>query len=280
MALEQFIPSIWSARLLVNLRKSLVYTQPGVVNRDYEGEIQGFGSSVKIHAIGAVTVKSYTKNTDIDPPEALDDSELILNIDQQKYFNFAIDDVDRAQMRPKVMDEAMAEAAYALRDTVDQFMAGKYTEIANTRGSDASPISIDATTCYTELVELKVLLDNDKVPQEGRFVIVPPWYHGKLLNNTNFVHATAAGDEVLRNGQVGRAAGFDILVSHNVPNTAGTKYKVIAGHRMGWSFAEQISEVQAYRPERRFADAVKGLLVYGAKVVRPSALAVLTCNPA
>lgn len=281
MALNNFIPSVWAARLLDNLRKNLVYAQDGVVNRDYEGEIRDAGDSVRINAIGPVTVATYTKNTDINPPEVLQDAQTVLVIDQAKYFNFAVDDVDRVQQRPQLMDAAMAEAAYALRDDLDQYVAGLYTQIAvsNMLGSDTSPITPTATTAYELLVDLGVMLDDAKVPRANRFVVVPPWYHGLLLKDDRFVRAgTPTTDQVIRNGEVGQAAGFRVLISHNVPNTLGTKYKIIAGHPMAWSVAEQINKVEAYRPERRFADAVKGLHLYGAKVLRPTALALLTAN--
>lgn len=283
MALNNFIPTIWSARLLVNLQKALVYGQTGVVNRDYEGEIQGVGSSVKINAIGAVTVGTYIKNTDIDPAETLSDATQTLTIDQQRYFNFQIDDIDRAQQKPKVMDAAMREAAYALANAADQYIASLYTGIdsGNRIGWTGTP-KTDLDTAgkpYEYLVDLGVLLDEDNVPQAGRFVIVPPWFHGLLLQDAKFVATGGSNAEAtLRNGIVGEAAGFTILKSNNVPNTTGTEYRIIAGHPMAWSFAEQINSVEAYRPEARFADAMKGLHVYGAKIVRPTCLAVLTAN--
>ena len=93
MALE-FIPTVWAARLLVALRKALVYGQAGVANRDYEGEIRKAGNTVKIASIGDVTVDNYTTNTDIADPEVLTDEEQTLLIDQAKYFNFYVDSVD------------------------------------------------------------------------------------------------------------------------------------------------------------------------------------------
>lgn len=283
MAISNFIPSVWAARLLVNLQKSLVYGQAGVINRDYEGEIRDMGDTVRINAIGPVTVSTYSRNTDINPPEVLQDAQTVLVIDQAKYFNFAVDDVDRVQSRVQLMDAAMTEAAYALRDDLDQYIAGLYTQVAsaNMVGDDTTPKVPTAATAYEYLVDLGVVLDDAKVPREGRWVIIPPWYHGLLLKDDRFVKAgTAATDQTLRNGEVGQAAGFRVLVSHNVPNTSGTKYKILAGHQMAWSMAEQINKVEAYRPERRFADAVKGLHLYGAKVIRPTALALLTANKA
>ena len=100
MTIETFNPVIWSAQLLVNLRKNLVYADPEVINRDYEGEIAGMGSQVRIHSIGAVTISTYSKNTDMAAPQALQDSETLLVIDQAKMFNFQVDSIDKAQQNP------------------------------------------------------------------------------------------------------------------------------------------------------------------------------------
>jgi len=129
------------------------------------------------------------------------------------------------------------------------------------------------------LVDLGVLLDEKYIPAEGRWAIVPPWYHGLLLKDQRFVSfGTEQNLATLRNGRVGMAAGFTILKSPLVPNTSGAKYKILAGHSMAITLAEQIMNVEAYRPQLRFGDAVKGLMVYGAKVVRPMSLACLTAS--
>ena len=105
---------------------------------------------------------------------------------------------------------------------------------------------------------------------EGRFVVVPAWFHGLLLKDERFVQAGhARRATALRNGEVGEAAGFTILKSNNVPNTTGTKYKIIAGHADRDRLCRADLDLQTYKPEKRFGDAVKGLHVYGAKVVRP-----------
>jgi len=280
MALENFIPTIWSARLLENLQKSLVYGQGTVVNRDYEGEIRDVGDSVRINAIGSITVSDYSKDTDINAPEVLQDASLLLTIEKAKYFNFAVDDVDRVQQRPKVMDAAMREAAYALRDAADQYIASVMVAGAGVaHGTDASPTVLDtAAKAYEMLVDIGTKLDEQNVPKEGRWIIVPPWIYALFLKDSRFVSAgTAQTDRVLANGEVGRAAGFTILESNNVP-VSSSKYRVLAGVPQACSFAEQIMKVEAYRPEKRFADAVKGLHVYGAKVVRPQALCLAICS--
>jgi len=282
VSIDNFIPEIWASRLLSNLNKTLVFAQAGVVNRDYEGEITGVGDSVRINNIGRVTVRDYTKNTDIVTPDDLQDATQVLNIDQQKYFNFQIDDVDKVQQKPKVMNEAMLESAYALANVLDQYLAGLYTDAdtANALGSDGSPKTDLATagTAYEHLVDLGVVLDEANVPEDNRWAIVPPWYEGWLLKDQRFVSfGTAANRANLQNRQIGFAAGFNVMKSNNVTNNGGSPAvsRVMAGHPMAMSLAVQFTEMIAYRPEKRFGDAIKGLQVWGAKVVRSNALAVL-----
>lgn len=278
MTLDNFIPEIWSAKLLESLHKNLVYAQPAVSNSDYEGDISGLGDTVRITSIGAVTVRDYTKDSDIDAPEALDDAQATLLIDQGKYFNFAIDDVDKAQQKPKVMSAAMSDASYALADTADQYVAALYSEAGVEYGSQGSPkvpSAVAGSTMFDYLIDLGILLSEAGCPKPGRYVVLPSWAIGRLATDDKFASVAASGsDEALRNGFVGRAAGFDILESLNVPVDTAV-YKVLAGTSQGITYAEQIRKVEAYRPERRFSDAVKGLHLYGAKVVRPYCLGVL-----
>ncbi|HDR7980257.1 TPA: P22 coat protein - protein 5 domain protein [Bacillus cereus] len=284
MAINNFIPTIWSARLLQNLQKTLVFGQPGIINRDYEGEIKAAGDTVKINNIGKVTVGNYTKNGNMSDPETLTDATRNLVIDQSKFFNFQIDDVDKIQQNPKLMDEAMKEAAYALRNQADQFIASHYVEAAHVIGNDATPVVPTKNDAYEYLVDLSVKLDEADVPEQGRWVVLPPWYEGMMLKDDRFVKAgNLPSDQRLLNGVIGQAAGFLVLKSNNAPKTgtgATENSKIIAGHNIAWSYAEQATQVEGYRPEKRFADAVKGLHLYGAKVTRPEALAVLSAKRA
>lgn len=280
----QFIPTVWAARLLTALEKSLVYGQSNVCTRDYEGEIREAGNTVKIASIGDVTIGDYVKNTNISDPEILTDSEQSLLIDQSKYFNFYVDSVDRAQQNVNVLDEAMRRSAWALREEADTFLAGIMAAAVpaqNTIGSAAAPEVPSKDTAYEYLVDLGTRLDEADAPIEGRFVIVPAWFHGLLLKDDRFVRpATPAGESRLANGEVGEAAGFRILKSNNVPNVTGGEYKIIAGHAMATAYVEQILDLHTYKPEKRFGDAVKGLHVYGGKVVRPTALAMIVADKA
>ncbi|CAN5487341.1 hypothetical protein BH10ACI2_BH10ACI2_16280 [soil metagenome] len=283
MSLE-FIPTVWAARLLVALDDALVCGQANVCNRDYEGEIRQKGNTVNIGSLGNVEVGDYTKDTDIDDPAALTDDTTTLEINQAKYFNFCVDSVDRAQQNVNVLDEAMRRASWSLRDHADTFLAGlmeNAVQAGNKIGSTGTPKVPTKNDAYEYLVDLGVLLDESNTPADGRFVVVPAWFHGLLLKDDRFVRSgTAAGDRRLKNGEAGEAAGFTILKSNKVPNTTGTKYKIIAGHAVATAYVEQIVDVQTYKPEKRFGDAVKGLHVYGGKVVRDTALACLIANKA
>lgn len=281
MALE-FIPTIWAARLLKALDKALIYGQAGVVNRDYEGDIREAGNTVKIGSVGDVSIGTYVKNEDIADPEVLTDNAQTLLIDQAKYFNFGVDSIDRAQQNVNMLDEAMRRSAYGLRDAADQFLAGIMSanvDAGKVIGSTVTPKVPTKADAYEYLVDLGTLLDEANVPTEGRWCVVPSWFHGLMLKDDRFVSAgTAKTDQVLQNGMVGEAAGFSILKSNNVPNTAGAKYYIMAGHSMATTYAEQILDLVTYKPEKRFGDAVKGLHVYGGKVLRGTALAALIAS--
>lgn len=281
MAITNFIPEVWAAQLLSSLKKSLVYAQPGVANRNYEGEIAESGDTVRITSISRPTIATYTKGSTSIVPEQLTDAQRTLVVDQAKYFAFEVDDIDLRQARAggALMDEAAVEAAYGLRDVADQYVAGLYTGVD--AGNALGTVSItSAALAYTGLVDLKVKLDEANVPTEGRYAVIPPWYHGLLLENDKFVRVDASGtSEGLRNGIVGRAVGFDILVSNNAPSlNAGDDSIVQAGYPGAISYAEQIAKVEAYRPEDSFSDALKGLHLYGAKLVRPTGIATLQAS--
>lgn len=276
MAVTSFIPELWNARLLYALEKA--HVAANLVNRNYEGEIRQQGDTVHINSIGAVTVDDYTRNTDIDDPEVLTTTDQTLTIDQAKYFNFQIDDVDAAQTAGDLMDTAMQRAAYALNDAADAFLLRTIAAGADTNnkiGSSAA-IALTAENIYENIVALKTKLDKANVPTTGRYIVVPPEIHALLLLDDRFVKASDGGtaNDTLLNGEVGRVAGFTVYMSNNVKYTTD-HWEIPASVQASTTYAEQIVSTEAYRMEKRFADAVKGLHVYGAKVTDGKQIAVL-----
>ncbi|MFG2380568.1 P22 phage major capsid protein family protein [Streptomyces avermitilis] len=272
-----FKPEVWAAQALVSLRKALVYAGPQIVNHDYEGEIKKVGDTVHIKMLGDVTVKTYTSGQDITY-EDVPDAEATLKVDQADYFAFKVDDIDRAQAGDEMAARTDA-ASWKMAEKVDSYVAGLYTQVQSANVLPSTSIT-SGDAAYNALVDLKVRLDECNVQANGRYVVVPSWYHGQLLKSTNFINAEKAADggAALRNGQVGRAAGFDILMSNAVPIISGNDYAVMAGVRDAISFADQVTEIEPIRLQNTFASAVRGLHVYGAKVIRPDALAVLTAS--
>lgn len=273
MALDYFTPEIWSAQLLVNLHNDLVYGSPAVVNRDYTGEISRFGDTVRINAIGGVNVTDYVKDTDFGARQVLSSAQQVLVIDQAKMFNFEIDDIDEAQNNPSVMGAAMREAAFSLGNTADAFLSALINTAVDGTVNDLGSRSRATTEMFENLVDLARVLDENNAPPDGRWVVMSPLTLSELVKDARFTSfGTEPNRATIRNRAVGTVAGFNILVSNQTPGAGTTTHEILAGSTMATTYAEQINSVEAYRPENRFADAMKGLHLYGSKVVRPELL--------
>jgi len=286
MTINNFIPTVWAAQVLKNLNDEHVYAS--CCNRDFEGDIRDKGDSVKINSIGRVAVQAYTKNGSLTGPETLDDAQQVLLIDQAQAINFEIDDIDKKQQTPKLMAEAMREAAWSLADTADAYLAAVLVAGVATANVLTAVTSVGTgptdDDAYETLIDLDVRLTVNNVPRDinRRWVVVPPWFEGVLRKDVRFVSfGTQANRENLRGKPVGEAAGFIVRVSNNVPVT-GSAYTLVAGYTGATTFAEQIppSSFEAYRPEASFSDAVKALHLYGSKVTRPAALASVVATQA
>lgn len=275
MAVTSFIPTLWSARLMDALEKAHVASN--LVNRDYEGIITGQGDTVKINSLGAVNVKNYTKNTDMADPDDLTTTASTLTISQAKYFNFQVDDIDKVQSAGDLVDKAMGNASYALADESDKYLLGVMLAGVDA-GNKLTSTKLTASNIYEKIVELRTKMDKANVPTAQRSIVIPPEAYALLLQDSRFVAGGGAQAEAtVRNGLVGKVAGFDVYESNNLPMTT-TDVNIIACVPSATTYAEQIVETEAYRMEKRFADAVKGLHVYGATVTDGKRIAVLPAN--
>lgn len=272
MAITNFIPEIWSAALLRNLRDRLVYAQQGVVNRDYEGDIARAGDTVHITSFVDPSVRAYTRNGTITW-DLLTDAGQSLVIDQQNYFAFKVDDIDRRQALPGFVDETTTGASYNLAAEADELVAT--TIAAGVAAGNALGAVTVATpeAAYDLLVELRTKLKRSNTPDAGRYVVVSPEFYGLLLRDDRFIRLDASGTtDGLRNAQVGRAAGFDVIEANTVPESEGV-FTLLAGHSIATTYAQQILNTEALRLESTFGDGIRGLHVFGAKVIRPANLA-------
>lgn len=274
MAITNFIPTVWSENLYQELDKK--YIAVANCNRDFEGEIKEKGNTVRICGIGDVAVSEYTKNANMSAPLSLSDTARELKIDQAKYFNFQIDDIDRAQSSPKLMEVAMKNAASALANDADRYVFSLCSQAGST-------ISCDNTTVeniVNLIIDARTKLFTNNVADPGDIVIeVTPEIAGMILKAK--VNLSTDNTDVMEAGCIGAIGGCKIFVSNNVQiieGDTGHKHKCLARTKRAIAFAEQLSEIDAYRPELRFADAVKGLHLYGAKVVYPKEMVLLDLN--
>lgn len=263
MAILNFIPMLWSATIMDVLRKSHVFGK--VCRSNFEGDIKNVGDSIKISGIGEIDVGTYQTEaaggTGITV-QKLSDAGVIMQIDQANYFAFRLDDVDALQANAPLMNEATSKAAYRLRDTADSkinavMKAGN--NLTTTTDSD-----VDSATIIGDVAEMYLALDEVNVPDEEKWIILAPWMIVKL-QLAGIVHANDLKGNI--NGFVTNQLGFDIYKSNNLTVTAP-----LAGSYGAVAFVEQIVKTEAYRVEDRFSDAVKGLHVFGVKVIKPNEL--------
>lgn len=280
MAITNFIPEVWSASILEALRAKLVF--PSLCNRDYEGDIREAGDTVHITGYDDVTVKKYTRGTNITVDAVTDANKGTLTIDQSDYFAFKVNDLDKVQAKADLTGNFTNSAAYNMALNVEKYISGLMDKAAM---APAKTISVTTPSdAYLAVVEARKQLDKQNVPTEGRWIVVSPDFYALLLQDSRFIEGTEAGHNTLLNGVVGSVSGFTVVESNNVPTVSGkpSKQSIIAGTNAATTFAQQVNKVEAMRMQDDFADMVRGLDLYGGLVVRPECLTkvVLTLGDA
>lgn len=274
MAISNFIPTIWSETLYRELDKQ--YIAVANCSRDFEGDIKSKGSVVKICGIGDITISEYTKNTDMSTPQTLSDTVRELVIDRANYFNFQIDDIDRAQCTPKLLEHAMSIAASGLSNEADAYVYSLYDDAANrvTVSGATSDNILDAI-----IQARQVLCENNVSDMSGVVIEVSPAVASLILKAK--LLTSSDNSAVLESGCLGSIGGCKVYVSNNICAVESGDYmyhKCIVRTKRAIAFAEQLSEIEAFRPEKRFADALKGLHLFGAKVIYPNEMVLLNAG--
>ena len=271
-AYSAFIPEIWSQKLNYMLSKECVMLQ--CVNRNWEGEIKNQGDKVKIITPADVTIS--TLSTSNITYSELEPTSQDLVIDQKKFFAFKINDVAKVQANADIMEAHLKNAKKAIEEVQDAYILSLHTGVDsnNIVGSETSAVTLDKTTIYSKFVELALCLKNSNAVSSGGrpWVVINPTIESYLLQSSEFIGAHNVADETLREGAIGRIAGMDVLVSTNLTDVSG-KYYVLAGTNEAITFASQLAKIESLRDKDSFSDLVRGLYLYGAKVVQPKALA-------
>lgn len=283
-----FIPEIWSSKLVENFYDASVLT--AISNTDYEGEIKAHGDKVQIRLTPEVTVRPYQKGMNLTV-ERPDKPKITLEIDQGEYFACIEDDVDKVQADINLMDEWSKDASEKMKLAIDAKVltnilpdistfnmgatAGRISQSINL-GSTGAPVQVTKTNVLDLLVDAGTVLDEANAPESGRFLIIPAWMAG-LIKKSDLKDASLTGDSssVLRNGRLGMIDRFTLYTSHNLNSVVDSTYRcfsVIGGHKMGLTFASQMAEMESLRAESTFGNIIRGLQVYGFKVVKGEAL--------
>ena len=290
-----FMPSIYSKKVLNFFRKSSV--AEAITNTDYAGEISGFGDSVKIIKEPEITVYQYERGADVTQTK-LTDQETTLIVDVANAFKFKVDDIETSMSHVNFKEVATSSAAYALKDAFDEGVIAKI--IAGV--SAASPNHILGSDNATDLAEgtfdgtgnldigfgssehdpidvlsrMARLLDEQNVPEEGRWFLANPEFYEVLVQSSSKLLSVDynAGQGSIRNGLVstGKLRGFDMYKTNNIAATSNAAGQCVAGHMSAVATAQTITSTEVIRDPDSFGDIVRGLHVYGAKVLRPEAL--------
>jgi len=214
MAITNFIPTVWSETLTKELDKQYV----GVRNctREFEGEIKGKGSVLKICGVGPVSVFDYTKNQNMaeDYPEELSDTQATLAITQSKAFHFQIDDVDKVQSKPSLMRAAMTNAANALAEVADRYVYSLYNTIPS--GNYTNWGSLDEENVIDLIVDLRERFYKNNVNSNADLVFEVSPYVASIILKAKIATMTDNTDEI-SNGYIGKIAGFKIFVTNSLP---------------------------------------------------------------
>lgn len=268
MAYANFKPTIWSEDIQVQLERKCLFWD--AVNHQYEGEAKR-GEKVKIVGISRPTIRKY-EGTDIASPEDVADNALFLEIDQASYFNFGVDDIDKAQSLPGLMTTLSSESAAAMAQTRDEYIA----QVAATTATNTITATIDSEEAAKEAIDSAFtgLWSNDVPVNENCSIFLPAWMYQMFRGNLQGL--STDNPKLLESGVLGKYTNADVKISNSLYKADGYDYAIVMTKR-AIAAAGQINSVEAYRPERRFQDAVKGLDTYGAKVVRPEQLYVIKC---
>ena len=290
-----FLPSVYSKKVLNFFRKASV--AEAITNTDYAGEISAYGDSVKIIKEPVISVSDYTRGSDTSQT-MLTDQELTLVVDSAKAFKFIVDDIETNMSHVNFKEVASSSAAYALKDSYDAAVIAKMfaglsaSSPDHIIGSDSA--TADATMAHATnsvdllgsdgtgvdaldlMARMARKLDEQNVPEEGRWFLAGPDFYEQLGQSGSKLLSVDfnAGQGSIRNGLVssGKLRGFDMYKSNNIASTSNASGKVVAGHMSSTATANTILSTEVLRDPSSFGDIVRGLHVYGCKVLREEAL--------
>lgn len=269
MSIAKFKPQIWSATILRTNEDNLIAQK--ICNTDGVGEIKQKGDTVYFAGLADPTVNPYTGSISY---EDLQDAGVSLVVDQANYFAFKVGDIDKAQAQADLKNSQATRASYQLKKTCDSYILGKYADAGNVVDSSGSPISVTSANIISVLGQAAQKLQENNVPENGIYMVAPPWVQLKLKMAGI---AFSINEGINGTGGVAwtKELGFDLYITNQVVNTGSVAVPVshlMAGSKNAMVYAEQVLDTEALRLQDSFSDAVRGLHVFGHKIVKPNEL--------
>lgn len=269
MSYKNFVPTVWAEGILRDRDEVTVAAK--LCNRDYEGEIKNKGDRVKINGVSRPSISRYDDIAGLREMERLDDQSTMLEITEQDSFHFYVGDIDERQAKGDIMSEERREAGAALAQSLDSFIYSNIIKKPSAGGGTglSEITSLTASNVMSTITNgLKALWTNNVPRNEKISLECSPSFVEKLLLAKILLDTDNSSH--ISSGAVGTLKTFncDVYMTNNMPVNGNGDYLVLRTKK-AVTMAEQINKVEAYRPEKHFGDAVKGLQVFGAKVIRP-----------
>lgn len=271
MSYNNFIPTVWAKNIERDLERKLVFAED--CNRKYEGTAKKMGDTIRILGVGKPTITT-TVDKDITLPEAekVEDTSVSLVMRHIAYFNYMVGDIDAAQAAGNIMAALNEESAQGTANEMDKFIADMALENeAILHAKEAETVTVEnALDLLDKAAEM--LYEND-VPADSEIVAtLPPWYY--MLYKKAYMQLDTNNSAMMKNGRAGQYGNITIKMSNNVAKS-GSDSRIMVRTKKAIAFANPMTHVEPYRPEKKFADAVKGFVLYDGKIVRPKELIVL-----
>lgn len=263
------MPTVWNANINVALKKDMVFAED--CNREYEGDVRKAGDAVRILGVGkpTITTQSNTKIV-LGAPEEVEDISTTLPIRQVAYFNFKVDDIDKRQAEGKVLEALRSEASLGLSDVMDQYIANL---AAGGVFDSATSYQLTKSNILEKVDAALVRLYENNVSRNARITMtLPPWVY--MLLKQAYTDLDTDNSEMLKNGRVGRYGSVVVKLSNNVAKSGGD-FLIQVKTDKAIAFVNPLIHTEAYRPEDGFADAIKGFVLYDAKIVRADEMIVM-----
>lgn len=273
MAYNNFKSQVWSNEIMTELAKKCIFAD--ITNRQYEGEVKAAGDSVRILGVARPTISPATAtNFELAEPEEVPTSATVLNINQIRTFNYMVGDIDAQQAKGNLKPVLSGETTNALAEEIDSYIAGmaltKEAKLMNT-----AALKIDATNVLSELDKAwQALVENNVPTSEPINVVMSPRFW--VLLKQKIMELDTDNSKLIKTGQMAKYSNMNLIMSNSIATSSnGAVDNIMVMSEKAIAYVNPLTKTEAYRPEKRMADAVKGFTLFDAKIVRPKELIVM-----